>query len=100
MNSAIELLPGNRTRDIYGARCLVAQGRANSQAVTQNEVGKIAPSTRRSSAPCSILRPESVEGNQASSGVGLQIVVIGQLKLPAHHERVLSADHGEPRGEV
>src|SRR5262249_51451449 len=62
----IELLPCNGGRDIDSARCLVSQGGTYAQAKTQEEVGEIDPSTRRSGAPCSIFRPKTVEGNQAS----------------------------------
>ena len=107
IKSPIELLPGNRTGDIHGTRCLVAQRRANPQAIAQNEVGDIAPRARRgrsgSTAQISrrlILRPVSVEGNKTSSGVGLQIVVIGEFKLPARDEGVPSMDLGDSRQEV
>src|SRR6266478_3894032 len=37
IKSPIELLPGNRTGDIYSARCLVAQGGALPQAIAQKD---------------------------------------------------------------
>src|SRR6266436_6765957 len=100
IKTPIELLPGNRTRDIYRTRCLVAQGGANPLAKAQNEVGEIDPIGRRASARRLICRPEPAEGNKASSGVGLQIVVIGEFKLPARDEGVPPMEHGDSRGEV
>src|SRR6266436_9658205 len=100
IKTPIELLPGNRTRDIYSTRCLVAQGGANPQAKAQKEVGNIAPRAGADRALRISLRPEAVEGNKTSSGVGLQIVVIGEFKLPARDEVVPSMDLGDSRGEV
>src|SRR5207237_8150096 len=100
IDSSIEFLAGNRTRDIYGAGCLVAQGGANPQAIAQNEVSEIDPRARRTSARCLILRPEPIEGNKTSPRVGLQIVIIRRFKLRAGDEGVLSMDHHDSRGEV
>src|SRR6266700_1539084 len=41
IKTPIELLPGNRTRDIHSTRCLVAQGGANPLAKAQNEGGEV-----------------------------------------------------------
>src|SRR6266852_1093883 len=100
IKTPIELLPGNWTRDIHSTRCLVAQGGANPLAKAQNEVGEIDPRARRTSALRFICRPEPAEGNKASSGVGLQIVVIGEFKLPARSEGMPPTDNGDSRGEV
>src|SRR6266571_3849093 len=100
IKTPIELLPGNRTRDIHSTRCLVAQGGANPLAKAQNEVGEIDPRARRTSAPRFICRPQPAEGNKASSGVGLQIIVVGEFKLPARSEGVPPMEHGDSRGEV
>src|SRR5260370_609904 len=58
------------------------------------------PRARRTSAARFICCPEHAEGNKASSGVGLQIVVIGELKLPARDEGVPPMNHGDSRGKV
>src|SRR5438132_266015 len=68
IESPIVLLASNRARDIYGARCLVAQGGANAKAIAQNEVGKILPGPRRPKTLRKILSPETSKGNKSSSG--------------------------------
>src|SRR5215472_3121698 len=100
IESPIVFLPSNRARDIYGARCLVAQGGANAKAIAQNEVGKILPGPRRPKTLRRILSPEPIEGNKPSSCVGLQIVVVCKFKLRTSDDGVLSVDSSHARGEV
>src|SRR5439155_23000989 len=76
-------------------------------AIAQNAVGKMGPRVGRgrSASTAQIsrrlsLRPVFFEGNKTSSGVGLQIVVIGEFRLPARDEGVPSMDLDDSRQEV
>ncbi len=71
-----------------------------SQSVAQQEISKVDSTSRAGSVLRQTLGPRSVKGDEASSGVGLQVIVIAFFKLTTPDEGVAPANHRDLRREV